>query len=290
MIPPAVKRFGGSGPALLLLPGIANRSTVFCLPPENPLAELLARTHTVLLGDFRSGAPTAACPDWDFDSYVWEDLPIIWQQALALTGGNPPTILGYSLGGMAALVGQAMNLLAAPRLIALGSPFLFRNLPMYPELMRATLRGAEWLGWRRIPICWLGRLLVLFLDLHAGSSAERLRLRRFRRLIDGVAMDLPRAMLSQACSWMARGQVVDRAGAVDYRDVLRNISVPVLFLAGEKDRIAPAEAVEAGRVAIDPLALRQTALHVIPGADHITLGCGPERFKTAAAVLQWLAQ
>lgn len=227
------------------------------------------------------------CPpgEWDFDPYLTEDLPIIWAEACAVAG-RPPIVLGYSLGGMLALLAQARGLIAAPALVLVATPLLFPAIPFYPPLMRRVYAVARRLGWPRIPTRFLGRLLIW---VFAGGRPSQIgpELRLFHAQIRAAGVDVPPALLGQAAAWVGTGRWSDRTGRHDYFDELAGVTVPTLFIAGGRDRIAPPAVVQRGYAAV---ASSHRACVVIPDGTHLTLANGPLASDVAAAVTRWVGQ
>lgn len=310
---------------LLLLHGISSREEVFWRPRRQCLGGFLAPVFRVLTGRLRRGrgetgvwservggttgggaaGGTAArdaavdlagrglrpdparCPpgEWDFDTYLTEDLPIIWAEACAVAG-RPPIVLGYSLGGMLALLAQARGLIDAPALVLVATPLLFPAIPFYPPLMRRVYAIARRLGWPRIPTRFLGRLLIW---VFAGGRPSRVgpELRLFHAQIQAAGVDVPPALLGQAAAWVETGRWVDRTGRHDYFDELAGVTVPALFIAGGRDRIAPPAVVQRGYEAV---ASSHRACVVIPDGTHLTLANGPLAGEVAANATRWVAQ
>lgn len=272
---------GERGPApLLLLHGICSRETVFTRPARGSLGRLLSTDFRLLLGRLRSGRGGP----WDFDTHLEQDLAEIWAGACA-EFGRPPAVLGYSMGGMLALVAQARGVFQAPALILVATPVVFPAIPFYPALMRTALTLARHLGWRRIPTRLVARILVWFF---AGGNPARIDpgLRLFHAFIRGAGVDVPTATLAEATAWVETGRFVDRTGRRDYLEELGRISSPCLFLAGADDRIAPPESVRKG---FDAVSSKDRTFGVLPGANHLSLANGEPAAEVARRVQAWSA-
>ncbi len=274
-------------PPLLLLPGISSRETVFWHPARQCLGRFLEPSCRVLTGRWRWGRPASGqrggAGDWDFDTHLAEDLPIIWAEACA-AAGRPPAVLGYSMGGMLALLAQARGLIAAPALVALAVPVAFPGIPFYPPVMRRVYDLARRWGWPRIPTRLLGRLVIW---VFAGGRPSRIGpgLRLFHAQIRGAGIDVPPATLGQATAWVETGRFCDRTGRRDLLPELGRVTAPTLFLAGSGDRIAPPEVMRRGFETVSA-AVRE--FQVVAGGDHLNLVNGPLAAEVAGRVIRWL--
>lgn len=238
-----------------------------------------------LAGAVEASLPPCPPSEWDFDTYLAEDLPAIWAEACA-AAGQPPIVLGYSMGGMLALLAQARGLIAAPALVLVATPLVFPAIPFYPPLMRRVFTLARRIGLPRIPTRFLGRLLIW---LFASGRPSRIGpdLRLFHAQIRAAGVDVPPALLGQATAWVETGRLCDRTGTHDYLDELANVTVPTLFIAGGNDRIAPPAVVRRG---FEAVASRHRECLVIPDGNHLTLANGPLAAEVAASVTRWVAE
>ncbi|NLI76295.1 MAG: alpha/beta hydrolase [Candidatus Riflebacteria bacterium] len=274
-------------PPLLLLHGISSRETVFWHPARQCLGRFLEPSCRLLTGRLRWGRPAAGgrggSGNWDFDAHLAEDLPAIWAEACAVAG-RPPAVLGYSMGGMLALLAQARGLIAAPALVLLAVPVAFPAIAFYPPLMRRVYDLARRWGWPRIPTRLLGRLVIW---LFAGGRPSRIGpgLRLFHAQIRGAGVDVPPATLGQATAWVETGRFCDRTGRRDLLSELGGVAVPALFLAGSADRIAPPEVMRRGFETVSSAVRR---FEVIAGGDHLNLVNGPLAAEVAMWVTRWL--
>ncbi len=271
-------------PGILLLHGICNNRDVFFLPRGRGLGDILSRDFQVFAPELRSGRPPPGQPGWDFDSHLSEEIPPIWEEALRIFG-SPPVVLGLSMGGLLVLLAQARGIIKAPTIIALGSPQLFPDVPFYPALMRKVLAVANALGTRRVPIRFLARLVFWFF-WKSRSDKDAAGLRLFHHLIRKVGVDVPIETLKQTVAWIDAGRFTDRTGKADYLSELREITVPILAIAGGNDRIAPPATVEP---VVRLARSEKKEFVVIPGANHISLCAGDHAAPTAAVVKRWLA-
>ncbi|NKY18093.1 alpha/beta hydrolase [Tsukamurella spumae] len=252
-------RTGGSGPALLLIHGMADNSSTF-----EPLFERLAEHYTViapdLLGHGDSDRPRA---DYSLPAFA-----NAMRDLLLYLGVERATLVGHSLGG--GIAGQftyqfpemverlvfvntgGVTRSVSPVLRAVSLPFselAIRSLAL-PGVLPATNAALGLLG--QVP-------LKLFVD-----NAECAR----------VLTGLPHAGTPRAFARTLRA-VVDPSGQVVTmldRTYIAD-SVPVLVVWGSDDPIIPVD-----HAHLLHAALPASRLEVFDGAGHFPFRTDPERF------------
>ncbi|MBF0502700.1 MAG: alpha/beta hydrolase [Candidatus Riflebacteria bacterium] len=270
-----------SRPPLLLLHGICNNSAVWGPILDRGLESRLSSDFFPIRGELTGGRPSPGCPGWDFDFHLSVDMPRIWKAALKLTGGRAPFVLGYSMGGMLALFSQARCLIEAPRLMVMGAPFVFSGIPFYPPLMRGTLFVAKLLRFRMIPVRLAAKLIFLYQFIASGCNYTA-DLNLFHALIRRVAVDVPIETLDQATRWVTDGRCVDHTGGPAYPDDLACVTAPVLFLAGENDRIVPPASMRPG---FDRISSNEKRFEIMPNATHLSL-IAPRNLDLLAGIIR----
>ncbi len=184
--------------------------------------------------------------DFCFDDIVENDVPAVIRKVRELTGAPKVSWVGHSMGAM----------------IAYG--FLGRKLPGHEDI--ATLvslggpgkidhaRSTIWGAASKYP--QLGQLL----DLRFGAQVISPLTGRFitpieelvynkevvstltiRRLMKNGIENISPGLQRQFADWIKSGQELTRDGAHDYRRSFREIKIPVLYIAGARDHIAPVE-------------------------------------------------
>jgi pimeloyl-ACP methyl ester carboxylesterase len=267
---------------LLLLHGICSNANVF-RPSVGPgLEKLLSPEFSVFLGTLTSGAIPPGRKGWDFDYHLFNDIPRIWQEACR-SFGQQPAVLGYSMGGMLAAAAQALGLIDAPRLMFLGSPLDFPAIPFYPPIMNLVLAIAAKIGLRRIPIRLAARILLIVFGFQKRNSGKN-DLQIFRVLARKAAVDVPTETLAQAVRWVNTRMFCDSSGKRNYLSELKSIKVPVIFVAGEADRIAPPRSLKVGYEIVSSV---HRHFVLIPGATHFELIAGPHLYETAKIAISW---
>jgi len=252
-------RMCGSGPALLLLHGIADNSAAW-----EPLMPALAERFTVIAPDLLGhGASDKPRADYSVAAYAngMRDL-------LTVLGIEHATVVGHSLGGgVAAQIGYQYPELC-DRLVLVATGGVAREVS--PVLRIATAPLVELtLPLLGIPLVRSAGHVALELLRRAGHDIGRdvdEVMRVFDGMPDGGARVAFTRTLRSVVDW--RGQVVtmlDRAYLAE--------SVPMLLVWGEHDGIIP---VAHGHLAHD--AIRGSRLEVFPEAGHFPHHTDPERF------------
>ncbi|MBI3039577.1 alpha/beta fold hydrolase [bacterium] len=205
----------------------------------------------------------------DFDSQLLKDLPEIWNAA-CVKSQTAPMVLGHSMGGMLALVGQARGIISSPRLLVLGTPVVFQRIPFYPNLMKKILWICTKLSLPLIPLRILARcVFIYFMYGNQGKPSQELRI--FHALIRRAAVNVSLQTLAQATSWVDSLRFFNRFRTHDYFQDLKLIKVPVAFVAGENDRIAPIASMKPG---YDAVSSEEKRFEVIKGASPSSKTCG----------------
>jgi len=144
---------------------------------------------------------------------------------------------------------------------------------------------AERVNLKRIPIR-LGARLLYFYFLYKVRETRNRNLDLFHLLARRAGVDIPVETLKQAYLWVTTKRFCDRTGTWDYLEELSAIAIPVLFAAGERDRIAPPGAVEPG---YNRVASSDRRFVTIPGITHLDFVGGDGLLKTAEIARNWFA-
>ena len=272
-----------SRPPLLLIHGICSNSKVFRLPVSKNWWKELSKNFQLLAFDLPSGRPGTDISGWDHDTHIFEHLPAIWERACAITE-QKPMVLGYSLGGILALIAQAYGLIDSPRIALVASPFRFSKIHLYPELMTSFQKMARLLGLKRVPIKFLARLLIWFWTLSTRDAGRKSDLQHFKGYTLQTGVDIPVEELLQTSLWMKHGEIVNRCGERGYLEKLREVKAPVCFVAGEVDSIATVAGVRAG---FDAVGAKEKKFHIVSEAHHVGFLHGPEMIPTLNVIRDW---
>lgn len=203
---PGLELFG-SGPGLVLVPGIAGSDRLFYRQvPE------LAREHRVATYALRDDATSM--------SQLVDDLAAVVAQAAgttAATGDRRATIIGESFGGALAL----SFAIARPELVR--ELVILNSFPCFlPQFrLHLAIAGLQLMPWGAMPL--VRRLTASRMHSRHTHAAE---VERFLEL----TRDLSRE------GYIGRLRILTR---YDVRDRLREIQAPTLLLAAEEDHLVP---------------------------------------------------
>lgn len=225
-------RIEGSGPPLVLVPGMDGTGDLFYRQ-----VPLLARRYRVGRYALRDDAPNMETLVADLAEVVRGTAP----------GGKPAVIVGESFGGTVAL----SFALARPDLVA--ALVIINSFPRF--LPQGRLHLAIWvLG--ALPFPWQAMSLVRRLTgfrLHSRYTHRR----EIRRFLELTAATTRRGYLSR----------LRILRDYDVRERLREIRVPTLFVASDRDHLVPAVAQARAMAERVP----DAQVHVLQGHGHICL-------------------
>jgi pimeloyl-ACP methyl ester carboxylesterase len=180
--------------------------------------------------------------EWSFDEYVEHDCPAAIRAALAVTGRARCHLVGHSLG--AALVYAACaDLALADKIrsaVAIGGPASYRFQQKY--LFHWPLRNL-----RFVRHAFLMRLIAPVAGywrpkiLHNPANISGATIRRF--LVNGT-VNFARNEMLQYADWIGNDQFRSIDHRRDYRKEMAKITTPMLFIAGNKDLLAPPPSVK----------------------------------------------
>ncbi len=254
-------RYGGSGPALLLLHGIGDSSEGWA-----PLLPALARRFTViapdLLGHGHSAKPRA---DYSVAAYAngMRDL-------LEVLGIDRVTVIGHSLGGGVAAQFAYQYPEHVERMVLVSTGGVARDVS--PLLRAATVPFAELALplLNTIPSKIAVRTLVESLRL-IGSDLGR-DAKEVMRVIDGMPDGPARSAFSHTLRSVVdwRGQLVtmlDRCYLAE--------GMPTMLVWGSRDAIIPV-----AHAHLAHAAMPGSRLEIYPGAGHFPHHADPVRFVT----------
>ena len=236
-------------PPVLIVHGIGANHRNFDLAGDRSLARVLsAAGRDVWLVTLRSALATRSSL-MRFDAMVAHDLPAAARTIRARTGHAMIDYVGFSMGGMLlyAALGRTLPPREVRRAAFIGSPGrielplsalrLLRFLPRWliPRLRvrilsRLVAFAAEW-----VPSTPLHRIVYNPHNMPRGVAASALV---------NMVEDLPGPLLADFAAW-AFGDGEIRVAGERALDGLRGIEIPVLFIAGGADGLAPPSAVRA---------------------------------------------
>ncbi len=250
-----LQRRESAGPPVVLVHGISSNHHFWDLGPDRSLAEHLhSQGFDVWNMDLRGHGPARFDRDgkrqkagWTVDDYGAYDLPAAFTYVQEQTGHDELHYVGHSMGGMVLAVYLATHddvpLASA---VAVASPLDFRDAD---PLTGFALRNA----WMTAPLSFIpspmGAKLIanlrrspLSIDDHLFNPANVSPTAR-QQMYKSVVSPLSRGEVRQFGRAHKTGDFTSMDGSVVYREALGDVAVPMLFLAGRADRIAPADSV-----------------------------------------------
>ncbi|XP_025888624.1 uncharacterized protein [Solanum lycopersicum] len=225
---------------------------------SSPLFDLQQQLTTAVV-DFQEQLDLILKYDWDFDTYLEEDVPAAMEYIKAQTRPKDGKLLsiGHSMGGillysrlsrcgldgrkpgLAAIVTLASSLdytsskSVLKLLVPLADPAQILNVPVIPL---GTLVAAAYPLTSRAPyaLSWLNEMI---------SSTDMMHPDHMKKLVGSSFCNIPAKLLLQMTTAFQERGLRDRSGKIFYKDHLHKSRVPVLALAGDRDQICPPEAV-----------------------------------------------
>jgi pimeloyl-ACP methyl ester carboxylesterase len=236
-------------PPVLLVHGIAMNRQAFDFGVErySLSAFLASEGFDCFALDLRGHGASRKGPSrrWTLDTYLEEDLPAALDAIREATGASEVLYVGHSQG---AILGMAACALHRPRiraLVALAGPAHFDAQPRLKKLVALRRLGlAEHLrlvARTAAPFSgyWHPALLELSVNMR---NVER---PIYRRLLANAIEDLQPGVLDQFAACIRDDTFRSCDGKVDYRALFAGCAQPALFVAGERDGLAPPAVVEA---------------------------------------------
>jgi pimeloyl-ACP methyl ester carboxylesterase len=237
-------------PPVLLVHGLsANRWFMDAGVERLSLAAYLAergfRTFSLdLRGHGASRDRPADWRPWTFDDYAREDVPAALDAIRDATGEEQVLWVGHSLGAVLGLVTCQFHPSRVAGIVALAGPMGFHEEGLV----------ARYLGWGPLVAGRYNRTLARMVAPLAGgirTTAAELAINSgnvdrpvFQRLMANAIEDVPPRVFLQVADWVRSDACRSADGRHDYRAGLAACRQPALFVAGERDHLAPREVVK----------------------------------------------
>ncbi|HEY8206418.1 MAG TPA: alpha/beta fold hydrolase [Myxococcaceae bacterium] len=193
--------------------------------------------------------PSGLFRSFTVDDHIRQDAPALIRLALERTGAERALWVGHSLGGMIGYaVAQGPEVERLGGLVVLGSPVFYRFQPWVGRALQLgalaawpyglrhrflTLTMAPFLGYLRLP-----QDDLLLNPMHVPGAIQR-------RVVARAMSTIGRGVLLQQRDWVVNDCFRSADRAVDYREGIRHLRLPLLVGGGSQDRLAPPAALQA---------------------------------------------
>lgn len=237
---------------VLLVHGIAmNRQAFeFGIPRYALAAHLAAAGFDCFSLDLRGhGASRRRGPTsprrWSLDTYLAEDLPAAFEAIRRETGAERVLYVGHSQGALLGLAAAAVHPERMAALVAMAAPVHFDVQERLKKLVRwqYPLRGSLARPVARMIAPFSGYWHPVQAEL--ALNLRNVEPRVYRRLLANVIENLPPGVLDQFDTFIREDSFRSMDRKVDYRAALERCRQPALFVAAEKDGLAPPAVVHA---------------------------------------------
>lgn len=241
---------------VLLCHGLAANHFNFDFEPPFSLAHALAeRGFECFSVDWRGSGASRRPPDrfpwanYTVDDHMEKDAPALLELALRETGASQAFWVGHSLGALIGLgAAQSQGALGVRGIVAVGAPAFFN----YHRAIQRAVRFGVSLAWpyrlrhellSAALAPFLGRAVLPFSDVivYPRHIPPQVQKKLYAHLITSVG----RGVLAQFNDWIVHDAFRSADLKIDYREGLRRVRQPLLFIAGSRDRLAPPVAVRA---------------------------------------------
>ena len=246
-------RIQGSGPALLLLHGLACDSSTW-VPVMPELAEHFTVIAPDLLGHGESDKPDA---DYSLGGYAngMRDL-------LTILGIDKVTVVGHSFGGGVAMQFAYQFPERTERVVLVSTGGLGKDVTPLIRLLTVpgsglAIRAATWRPWR--PLVSAGMVGLSRLPITATRDLDEVA-RIYESLADGPTRTAVKRVTSHVLDW--RGQFVTMTD----RGYLARL-MPVMVVWGRDDVVIPARHAECAPTPVQDVHVLEDAGH-FPHKDH----------------------
>jgi len=238
---------------VILCHGLVVNNHFMNLSEKHSLAKYLAREgfdvwNLSLRGIGRSLNPLKGGPkSWTLDDMIENDLPAVISYVRKENGSSRVFWVGYELGALL-LYGylEKKGSSGITGLVSIGAPVTFSHPQQEP--MKKLLKLDEKPTWKKIFLYLntptLGRWLIPLVPKleRIFYNPENMEDGIKARLLEVALAKTNPGVLDHLLLMIKQGEFVSADGDFNYRKNLSKIRIPILLIGGEKDALAPPEA------------------------------------------------
>lgn len=254
-------------PPIVFLHGLGQNRYTWDLPGRSMARWFVDRGWDVWMLEMRGhgrsrkkGAPM----NWNFDTFVEHDLPAALHAVRAERGKSRPFLVGHSLGGMMCYAYTPEHQHEVAGFVSIGGPVIYgkgsrmlRILAAGNTLPHRLARMKTWIELLpHFDLRILGAAAVAGFPLMQSRLARGLPLHPWHHgnvdpqlLRDRITLGFERVapgVVAQFTRWVAERRFDAWDRSVDYFHEMERIALPVLFVGGSEDRLAPVESIRPG--------------------------------------------
>ena len=227
------------------------------LTDETSLAKYLARDgfdvwNLSLRGTGRSLNPLGGGRmRWNLDDMIRDDLGAVVAYVQSQSGSPKVNWVGFEMGGLLlyGFVEQKQSRSHIGALVTVGAPATFSHPEQEP--MKSLLELQKSPNWRKLLLYMdgplVGRLLLPVIPkveeffLNPDNMDPKLK----ERLLESALAPINAGVLDHITTMVREGEFVSHNADYNYRKNLAKLRIPVLLIGGEKDGVAPPNALRA---------------------------------------------
>jgi pimeloyl-ACP methyl ester carboxylesterase len=200
--------------------------------------------------------------DWSIDELILYDLKSAIEKVLKETGRKKVFLVGHSLGGCMTYCSLSLYGKNIAGFATLGSPMKYRFLSTGWFIKLGALYNnaisilgktpLEFLVYFPFPLLGKAGILGLpimntflenFIPLHPWHRKNVKKIRLIRSIIKGFERESPK-LVAHFLRWAKEGRFTSYDRKFDWTDGFLKAKIPGLFIAGDRDRLAPPSAVK----------------------------------------------
>lgn len=239
---------------VILSHGLLATSLFFNLDEDHSLGRYLAKEgfdvwNLSLRGTGRSLEPLkGGAKRWTMDEIAEQDLPAVIRYVQKESGNCKAVWVGFEMGGLlayGAITKGGVSELAG--LVTIAAPVTFTHPEQGP--MKRLLKLEESPGLKKLFLSlntpFLARLILPLVPAieRLFYNPDNIQNEVKQKLLEEALAEINPGILDHLLVMIKRGEFVSADGTFNYRKNLDKIRLPLLLIGGERDALAPPEAI-----------------------------------------------